>query len=284
VIFWLNLWNQTDTGFRARISGRSAGLKAAYFRTKAMSDSDPEETYVRGATLRFGDNLIFENISLDLVIGGWTCLLGQSGVGKSSLLRLIAGLDHNATAIERKAAGITDGTQNTAYMAQQDLLMPWLTLAENVSIGARLRNEAKKGSLERACHLLDRVGLGDEAETYPDACSGGMRQRTALARTLFENRQVVLMDEPFSSVDSITRLDLQDLASEILFGKTVLLVTHDIQEALRLGDKVVVMKGRPANLEIISQLPEGSTPRAVDDAGMAVAQAEILRLIGGNSV
>ena len=246
-----------------------------------MSSLNLGETYVKGARLAFDKAVIFDDIDIRLVTGGWTCLLGQSGVGKSSLLRLIAGLENEATASELVFAGDSNPDGKITYMAQQDLLMPWLTLAENVSIGSRLRRNFSPENLALAHDLLEKVGLGKETQFYPSACSGGMRQRAALARTLFEDRQIVLMDEPFSSVDAITRLGLQDLAAEILSGKTVLLVTHDPQEALRMGDQILVMRGNPAKIEILADLPSGKRPRELDGAGMAQGRAEILEKIRG---
>jgi len=243
----------------------------------------PNATYIEGARLSYDGEVLFDGVDMRLAGGGWTCLLGKSGVGKSSLLRLIAGLENDAQADEIAIAGAADGAGRIACMAQRDLLMPWLTLAENVAIGERLRGGAKGGGLGRARDLLSRVGLGAEASFYPDSCSGGMRQRAALARTLFEDRPVVLMDEPFSAVDAITRLELQDLAAEMLSGRTVLLVTHDPLEALRLGDRIFVMSGRPAVLTPLDQLPPGAAPRRIDEDGMAAAQAAILTLIGGDN-
>ena len=246
-----------------------------------MPSSNIGETYIKGARLAYDQAVIFNNIDMKLVTGGWTCLLGQSGVGKSSLLRLIAGLENEATASELVFAGESKPDGKITYMAQQDLLMPWLTLAENVSIGSRLRGNFSPENLSLAHDLLERVGLGKETQFFPSACSGGMRQRAALARTLFEDRQIVLMDEPFSSVDAITRIGLQDLAAEILSGKTILLVTHDPQEALRMGDQILVMRGNPAKIEILTNMPTGKRPRELDGAGMALGRAEILEKIRG---
>jgi len=248
-----------------------------------MTTLPPNATYIEGARLSYDGEVLFDGVDMNLAEGGWTCLLGKSGVGKSSLLRLIAGLENDARADAMAIAGVAESGGNIAYMAQQDLLMPWLTLAENVAIGERLRGGPKGSGLERARDLLGRVGLAQETNFYPDACSGGMRQRAALARTLLEDRPVVLMDEPFSAVDAITRLELQDLAAEILSGRTVLLVTHDPLEALRLGNRIFVMSGRPAALTQLDPLPPGATPRRIDGDGMAAAQAAILNLIGGNN-
>ena len=223
---------------------------------------------VDGARFGFEGALLFDGLELALERGRWTCLLGPSGVGKSSLLRVIAGL-------ERLESGNLSvlGSAAVAYMAQQDLLMPWLSALDNVSLGARLRGE--KPDRERALVMLERVGLGAEADALPRTLSGGMRQRVALARTLMEDRPIVLMDEPFSALDAITRMRLQELASGLLAGRTVLLVTHDPLEALRLGERIYVMAGRPASLQLAAA-PDGHPPRKPGDRSLQALHAELL--------
>lgn len=124
-------------------------------------------------------------------------------------------------------------------MAQSDLLLPWLSVFENVVLGGRLRGSQPDADV--ANDLLDRVGLADYRNTKPAALSGGMRQRTALARTLMEDRPVALLDEPFSALDANTRADMQELSAQMLQDKTVLIVTHDPAEAVRLGHQIVVL-------------------------------------------
>lgn len=139
-------------------------------------------------------------------------------------------------------------------MDQRDLLLPWLSVLGNVTLGARLRGD--KVDHVRARELLRDVGLDDAAAKRPDQLSGGMRQRAALARTLIEDRPVVLMDEPFSALDALTRYRLQDMSAALLEGRTVILVTHDPLEALRLGHRVHVLAGRPARLGEELTLPD----------------------------
>lgn len=217
--------------------------------------------------------ILFEALSLTLPAGSWTCLLGPSGVGKTSILRMIAGL---AAAAEGTRISVSDGgglERRVAYMAQQDLLLPWLSVLENVMLGARLRAEPPDPA--RAEHLLESVGLMRERFSPPRALSGGQRQRAALARTLMEDRPVVLMDEPFSALDSIGRLRLQDLAAELLADQTVLLVTHDPLEALRLGHQIHVLSGRPAVLDQALR-PDGPRPRDPSDPHLLAAHAELI--------
>ena len=223
---------------------------------------------VEGARFGFEGALLFDGLELALERGRWTCLLGPSGVGKSSLLRVIASLER----LESGNLSVLGGA-SVAYMAQQDLLMPWLSALDNVSLGARLRGE--KPDRARALALLERVGLGAEADALPRTLSGGMRQRVALARTLMEDRPIVLMDEPFSALDAITRMRLQELASGLLAGRTVLLVTHDPLEALRLGERIYVMSGRPASLQLAAA-PDGPPPRKPGDRSLQALHAELL--------
>lgn len=233
------------------------------------------------ARLEYGGVALFDHLSLELPAGKWTALLGPSGVGKTTLLRLIAGLEGGALGTVR----CTDGAPiagRVAYMAQQDLLLPWLTLTENVALGARLRGTLDRETTDRARNLLERVGLGGYRDARPDACSGGMRQRAALARTLIEDRPIVLMDEPFSALDAITRLQLQEIAADLLAHRTVLLVTHDPLEALRLGDSVHVMRGRPARLGK-PILPPGSAPRPAGAAEVLRLHSELLAALGSGA-
>ncbi len=216
-----------------------------------------------------------------MAAGRCTALLGASGVGKTSLLRVIAGL----AAPEAGRVAASDGLplrQRVAWMGQQDLLYPWLRVAGNVTLGSRLRGE--RPDTPRALALLEAVGLAGRARALPRELSGGMRQRAALARTLYEDRPIVLMDEPFSALDAITRARMQDLAARLLAGRTVLLITHDPLEACRLAHGLHVMAGQPARLGPFISVP-GAPPRAVDDEALLHAQAELMRalLAGGGA-
>lgn len=242
---------------------------------------------IRNAHLAYQSMPLFINLNLTLNGGECTCLLGPSGVGKSSLLRLIAGLHIDTTELNNKSIP-SDTIQASdqlpldnriSYMAQTDLLMPWLTVIDNVLLGPRLRGTyaaRKKYYREYALHLLEKVGLANVALHYPDSLSGGMRQRAALVRTLLEDRPIVLMDEPFAAVDVITRLRLQELAAELLRDRTVLLVTHDPLEALRLGHHIYILSGFPAQLGE-ALLPSGIPPRDLSDKQLLALQAELLQ-------
>ena len=233
-----------------------------------MGEAAPDIEFavdIRGAALSYGGAPLFDGLDIRLEAGLWTCLLGPSGVGKSSLLRLIAGLAGGAAGRVRAAP--------VAYMSQDDLLLPWANVLDNTVLGARLRGE--RPDFDRARLLLNQVGLADSMLARPATLSGGERQRVALVRTLMEDRPVVLMDEPFGSLDAITRHAAQDLAARMLAGRTVLLVTHDPLEALRLGDRVYVLTGRPAALEAVPA-PDLAPPRDVRDPAVLAAQGDLL--------
>lgn len=208
--------------------------------------------------LIYQQQIIFEDLHFTLPLKKITCLLGPSGVGKSSLLRVITGLENTKNQI--------------AYLAQTDLLLPWFNVLDNVLIGARLRGEVTPQLTQRAKELLARVGLNSAEKKYPQQLSGGMRQRAALVRTLLEDRPIVLMDEPFSAVDAITRYQLQALTAELLRERTVLFVTHDPLEALRLAENIYILAGKPATLTLAATL-DTSTPRDLNDP-------ELIRLQG----
>jgi putative hydroxymethylpyrimidine transport system ATP-binding protein len=227
---------------------------------------------VEQASIAYTGTALFRDLDFTLAGGQWTCLLGPSGVGKSTLLRLVAGLARP----DRGTIRCSDGRPlagRLAWMGQRDDLLPWLSAQGNVALGARLRGETP--DLAKADELLERVGLARQRDQRPATLSGGERQRVALARTLMEDRPVVLMDEPFSALDAITRARLQSLAATLLAERTVLLVTHDPLEALRLGHRVHVMAGGPARIEAPIE-PPGAPPRDLHDPDLMRLQGDLL--------
>jgi putative hydroxymethylpyrimidine transport system ATP-binding protein len=234
---------------------------------------------IQDAYLAFKHSIIFKNLHLTLPSGKWTSLLGPSGVGKTTLLRLIAILsspDTDSHALVTADNNIPLSDQ-IAYMAQTDLLLPWLTVLDNVLLSARLRGSSsseQKNLREKARDLLAKTGLQKAENYFPRNLSGGMRQRTALIRTLIENKMVILMDEPFSALDAITRYHLQDLAVELLQNRTVFFITHDPLEALRVSDEIIVMSGQPAKLSTPLRL-NSSAPRDLMSPKLNTLQADL---------
>lgn len=234
------------------------------------------------ASLQFkgADDAVYQGLKLKLAAGEWTCLLGASGCGKSTLLRQLAGLIEPGHRDELVIAGgdEADITAQIAWMGQQDLLYPWLNVIDNVCLQQRLvQGRVDADYKARGMELLHSFGLEKNALQRPDSLSGGMRQRVALARTLLQDKPLVLMDEPFSALDAVNRHKLQNLAAEQLAGRTVLLVTHDPQEALRLGQQIVLFRESPARLEVLPS-PVGEPPRPV--AGLGTYQDQLLQTLG----
>ncbi len=197
-------------------------------------------------TFGYGDRLILENISFSIPKGGITAIIGPSGCGKSTLFRLINGLEKAQSGRILYQGRPIEGQKGiAAFMPQRDLLMPWRTALKNVTLAFELKK--RRDGKQAAYELLERVGLKGYENVYPSELSGGMRQRVSFARTLAVGGELMLLDEPFSALDSLTRANMQDwLVSQMKqLDKTVLLVTHDIDEAMLLGDRVLLMKGSP---------------------------------------
>lgn len=202
---------------------------------------------ITGLTVRFDTGKsLFDGLDLTIEAAMTTCILGPSGCGKSTLLRVLSGsADLN---VQGDISFLPAESNKVAWMGQDDLLLPWMSLIENVMLGARLRGEVSDAVREKAGNLIVRARLAGYEKELPAALSGGMRQRGALLRTLMEDRPVLLMDEPFSALDALTRVKLQNLSAEMTHGTTTLLVTHDAMEALRLADRIVILGGDPVQL------------------------------------
>ncbi|WP_437582833.1 ABC transporter ATP-binding protein [Paramicrobacterium sp. CJ85] len=217
---------------------------------------------------------VLENIDLSIAPGEFVCLLGASGCGKSTLLNLIAGLD-------APTAGRIDVPRDgAAVMFQESALMPWLTARRNVELALRLRGVRRAERSAAASELLATVGLEDAAGRRPHELSGGMRQRVALARALAQNRSVLLMDEPFAALDAITRDLLHDELESVWrrTGRTIVFVTHNVREAARLGQRIVLLAPRPGRIAAEWRLPDVDERRADDPRIDEVAREITARL------
>lgn len=238
---------------------------------------------LENVSFSYSGMMLFSSLDFEIKGGQWTCLLGPSGCGKSTLLRLISGSLQEGFSGNIRFDGVKKTKGQTAWMAQKDLLLPWLTVLNNILLGARLRGEVSEQRVEIALSLLKEVGLGHCKNELPATLSGGMRQRVALVRTLMEERPVILMDEPFSALDALTRIKLQNLAAELVRGATVLLVTHDPLEALRLGHRIFVMTGSPARLSPV-MLPPGRPPRSLDNPAISAMHGGLLEQLVEGSI
>ncbi len=223
----------------------------------------------------FGTTAALSDIDLHIHAGEFLAVLGRSGSGKSTLLRICAGLD---TLSSGTLTWPGDGNRpRTGVVFQQPLLMPWLTVGGNVSFARRFGAQRAAFDADHAARLLNRFGLDQLADRYPDELSGGQAQRVAILRAVATRPQLLLLDEPFSALDPATRTDLvgwlRDLAAE-LGNVTVVLVTHDVDEALSLARRIVLLDdghiradwivdgGTPTRAEILDQFRTDSTVRA----------------------
>ncbi len=201
---------------------------------------------------RAGEITALENVDLAVAENEFLSLIGPSGCGKSTILSLIAGMlfpTAGRVAVDGEEIGGT--SPRVGYMLQHDHLLEWRNIRDNAFLGLEIRGLADRGHRELAVAMLERYGLKDFLNRYPGELSGGMRQRAALARTLALEPEVVLLDEPFSALDYQTRLNLEEEVYQILKQerKTVILVTHDIAEAIAMSDRVVVLTPRPGRVK-----------------------------------
>jgi sulfonate transport system ATP-binding protein len=212
-----------------------------------------------------------DRVSLTVERGEFVCLVGASGCGKSTLLSLVAGLDSPTGGTIEVADGARPG-----LMFQDPALFPWLTVEQNVALPLRLRGVGRPERLARARDLLEVVRLADFAQRRPHELSGGMRQRVALARTLALDTPVLLMDEPFGALDAMTRDILHDEIERIWSerGLTVLFVTHNVREAARLGNRIVLLSSRPGRV-VDDRRVEIPRPRVIDSPSVATLAAEV---------
>jgi NitT/TauT family transport system ATP-binding protein len=220
---------------------------------------------------RFGRGpVVLDDVSLAVAPGEFVCLLGASGCGKSTLLSLLAGLEPPSAGAVSVAGG------RPALMFQEPALLPWLTAAGNVELALRLRGVPRAARREEALELLRLVRLDGAAAVRPHELSGGMRQRVALARSLAQRSPVLLMDEPFAALDAITRDVLHDELVRIWqeTGVSVVFVTHNVREAVRLGQRVLLMSSRPGRI-IREWHVDIDGPRRIEAPGVSALAVEI---------
>jgi NitT/TauT family transport system ATP-binding protein len=233
-------------------------------------------------SLEGSDLPVLENISLQVRPGEFVALLGPSGCGKSTLLRLLAGLEQPASGVlAEEGRAITAPHPSRVVVFQDPTLYPWRTVYDNVGLGLQIRGESKQAAQTRIDAMLQRVGLKEFARAWPHQLSGGMAQRAALARALVNHPRLLILDEPLGKLDSLTRLRMQqeivDLWQEQRF--TTLMVTHDVEEALVMANRVVVFSARPARVLDIIEV-EQAYPRRRDDPQLVALRSRVLALLG----
>ncbi|MEW1962065.1 ABC transporter ATP-binding protein [Microbacterium sp. NPDC077644] len=236
-----------------------------------------------------GQRPVLRDLDVELGAGEIVAVVGPSGCGKSTLLRLIAGLDTpTGGIISIDGTGVADTDERTAVAFQEPRLLPWRTLAQNVELGLPRSVKGRSARKERVAELLRLVGLEHAADQRPREVSGGMAQRASLARALARNPSVLLLDEPFGALDALTRLRMQDLLLDIHAAEptTILLVTHDVEEALYLADRVLLLRALTADpdpdaasIARTIDVP-GIRPRDRADRGLADLRAELLEGLG----
>ena len=226
---------------------------------------------LEGITQHYQGQAIFRQLHMQIAARRWTAILGASGVGKSTLLRVIAGLEQ----VDGGAVMIEDsGGARLGYVSQQPCLLPWLDVFANIALRSHLL--AETCARERVEEALALCGIEHLRARKPALLSGGERQRVALARMVYERAGLILLDEPFSALDVPTRHVMQRLSHRLFRDATVVLVTHDPLEALCLADDIYVMRGTPATLHPLA-MPDGLPPREVDAPGVATASVALMQ-------
>lgn len=217
-------------------------------------------------SIKKGQLPVIRNVEMHANQGEFISVIGPSGCGKSTLFKMIAGLE-----VPTEGEIMVDGGEATgkpdkfAYMPQKDLLFPWRTVLDNTTLGLEVQGFSRKEARDKARPLFEKFGIHGFEESYPWQLSGGMRQRAALLRTVVQDRPVLLLDEPFGALDSLTRVEMQEWLTSVWeqFRWTVVLITHDIREAIFLSDRVYALTARPAHVREVYSVPL-ARPRSLD--------------------
>lgn len=229
-------------------------------------------------------NTVLRDFSMQVAQGEIIAVLGPSGVGKSSLLRVLAGLQQPQNGTVRVHGEPVRGAHpRLSFVFQDASLLPWLNLAENVGFGLDFKHQPKISKAEKQARIsaaIADVDLNDATERYPAELSGGMAQRTALARSLARQPEILLLDEPFSALDEITRGDMQALLLRVIkkYQTAAVLVTHDIDEALTVADRIILIGGKPGELIGQWQVP-GNHPRDIVGTEITAIRLQIMQLL-----
>jgi putative hydroxymethylpyrimidine transport system ATP-binding protein len=252
----------------------------------AIGLSNPPILTINELTYAFDSSkTIFQKLSIEVKAGEFVSVIGPSGSGKSTLFKLVTGLidpDEGEIAVHGSVSGTRLG--KVGYMPQKDLLLPWRTVLDNVLLPLEVSKDRKQHSISDAREWLCRFGLADVEKAYPHELSGGMRQRVAFLRTIMTGRDLLLLDEPFGALDSLTKRKMHSWLLN-LWGelqKTVLFITHDLEEAILLSDRIYLLKGTGC-LEINVHLPRPRNSEQIYDSDFIALRKELERLIHDES-
>lgn len=230
-------------------------------------------------TKSFGTRRVLDGIDLAVRQGEFISVIGPSGCGKSTVFGIVAGLD------SPDSGSVSAPT--CAHMPQKDLLFPWRSVLENTALGLEVQRLPKKQARARAAELFPRFGLAGFEDARPHQLSGGMRQRAALLRTVVQDRSVLLLDEPFGALDSLTRTEMQTWLQDVWqqYRWTVLMITHDVREAVFLSDRVIVLSARPATVrrEVVVDLPRPRELPIVTSPEFAAVERELIEVLHDES-
>ena len=215
---------------------------------------------VRNIVFSYGSSTILNSVSMDAPDGQFVAVIGPSGCGKSTLLRIIAGLiKPNSGVVLYDGKEVTAPIRDMSFVFQDFALLPWLTNRENVELGLYNFDLTDDEKEAKASEILGRMGLGGFEESYPNALSGGMKQRVGIARAIISSPRVLLMDEPFSALDALTAESLRSEVMEMLLNKDIsvnciMMITHNVEEAVEMADRIVVLSDKPAIVKGVKEV------------------------------
>ena len=233
--------------------------------------------------------LVLDNIQLTVGEGEFVSIIGPSGCGKSTLLNIVAGLDSpdSGTVTVEGGQGVSS-LGRVGYMQQKDLLLPWRTVLDNAILGLELGGMPRRQARRRALELTEIFGLKGYESQYPYALSGGMKQRAAFLRTMLMDQDVVLLDEPFGALDALTRVQMQEWLLQLWdsLRKTIILITHDMDEAILLSDRVYVLSPRPGRITLVLEvdLPRPRSYEQVTEPSFARLKSRLLEALREKSL
>jgi len=238
---------------------------------------------IKGISKRYEELQVLENFSLNVPTNSFCVITGPSGCGKSTFFDILMGnVPRDKGTISWKENNIKDLSPSAAYMQQKDLLLPWLSLFQNAILPAMFNSELSFDPARKCIKLFDYMGISGFEDYLPENVSGGMKKRCALVRTLMFDREIILLDEPLSSLDAIRRHNLYSLLLDLQykFRKTILMITHDIEEALLVADELIVVTDIPMR-KMESFSLTSSKPRDISDKELLKIKSHVLTELNG---